>query len=56
MIKSFGDVNVIKFFDLYICDGEFIVFVGLLGCGKLMLFCMIVGFEDIISGCIEIDN
>lgn len=43
-------------FDLDIKDKEFIVFVGLLGCGKLIIFCMIVGFEDISEGEFKIDG
>lgn len=31
-------------------DGEFIFFIGLFGCGKLMILWMIVGLEDIIKG------
>lgn len=37
-------------------DKEFIVFVGLSGCGKFIIFCMIVGFEDISLGELYIDE
>lgn len=49
-MKVWGDVVVLKDINFDIYDGEFVVFVGLLGCGKLILLCMIVGFEIIISG------
>lgn len=40
---------------LDVVDGEFIVMVGLFGCGKLMLLWMVVGLECVISGDIWID-
>lgn len=39
-----------KLCEFEIEDGEFVVFVGLLGCGKFILLCMIVGLEDISMG------
>lgn len=47
---------VVKDFNLEIVDKEFIVFVGLLGCGKLIILCMIVGFEEISGGDLLIDG
>lgn len=41
---------VVDDFNFYIVDKEFIVFVGLFGCGKLMMFWMVVGFEEILKG------
>lgn len=50
VIKKYGEIQVIYGVDLIIEDGEFCVFVGLLGCGKFILLCMVVGFEEIILG------
>lgn len=36
--------------------GEFIIIIGLSGCGKSMLFKMIVGFDIDYEGCIEING
>lgn len=47
---------MVKDFNLEIVDKEFIVFVGLLGCGKLIILCMIVGFEEISGGDLLIDG
>lgn len=49
-MKVWGEVVVLKDINFDIYEGEFVVFVGLFGCGKLILLCMIVGFEMIISG------
>lgn len=49
-MKVWGDVVVLKDINFDIYEGEFVVFVGLLGCGKFILLCMIVGLEIIISG------
>jgi len=54
--KNFDEVQVIKPIDLYIRDGEFIVFVGPSGCGKSTLLRMIAGLEDTTNGRIEIDG
>ena len=32
--KSFGKTEIIKGVDLQVADGEFVVFVGVSGCGK----------------------
>lgn len=41
-------------FDLIVGDGEFVVLVGLFGCGKMMLLWMVVGLEMLDCGCIWI--
>lgn len=51
-----SEYYLVEDFNLDIKDKEFIVFVGFLGCGKLIIFCMIVGFEDIIEGIVFIDG
>ncbi len=48
--KSFGDVDVIKDFNLEIADKEFMVFVGPSGCGKSTNLRMLAGLEEITSG------
>lgn len=48
--KSYGDVEIVKDFDLDIRDKEFMVFVGPSGCGKLTTLRMIAGLEDITGG------
>lgn len=54
VIKKFGEFVVISDlnFDIYVC--EFFVFLGFFGCGKIMLMCMLVGFEMLIFGVIEL--
>ncbi|ASW09826.1 ABC transporter ATP-binding protein [Rhizobium sp. 11515TR] len=48
--KRFGSVDVIRGVDLYIRDGEFVVFVGPSGCGKSTLLRLISGLEHISDG------
>lgn len=48
--KSFGDVQVVKQFDLKVEDGEFLVLLGPSGCGKSTILRMLAGLEDITSG------
>ncbi len=48
--KSFGDVEVIKDFNLEIADKEFVCFVGPSGCGKSTNLRMLAGLEEITSG------
>jgi multiple sugar transport system ATP-binding protein len=48
--KNYGDVKVVKDFNLEIDDKEFIVFVGPSGCGKSTTLRMIAGLEEISSG------
>ncbi len=54
VVKSFGDVEVIKGVDLDIESGEFVVFVGPSGCGKSTLLRVISGLEETTSGTIHI--
>ncbi len=50
VIKSYGDVNIIKGLDLDIEDQEFMVLVGPSGCGKSTTLRMIAGLEEITDG------
>ncbi|HEY8575387.1 MAG TPA: sn-glycerol-3-phosphate ABC transporter ATP-binding protein UgpC [Devosia sp.] len=54
--KSYGNVEVIRGIDLFIKDGEFVVFVGPSGCGKSTLLRMIAGLEDISGGELRIGS
>src|SRR5690606_32968637 len=45
IIKTFGDVNIIKNLTLEIHDGEFLVLVGGSGCGKSTTLRLIAGLE-----------
>jgi len=48
--KSYGDVEVVKGFDLRVNDGEFVSFLGPSGCGKTTCLRMIAGLEENTSG------
>jgi len=54
--KSYGDVQVIREFDLEIHDSEFMVLVGPSGCGKSTLLRMLAGLEEVTGGKISIDD
>ena len=56
LVKSYGKTNVIHGIDLFIPDGEFVVFVGPSGCGKSTTLRMIAGLEDVTGGEILIDG
>ena len=56
VIKSFGDVNVIKQLDFKVEDKEFLVLVGPSGCGKTTALRMLAGLEEITSGEIMIGD
>src|SRR6056297_796582 len=56
VVKSYGDVNVLRDIDLDIETGELIVFVGPSGCGKSTLLRMIAGLEKITDGTLSIDG
>lgn len=53
-ILKFGQLEVFSEFNLFVEEGEFLVFFGFLGCGKFILFNCIVGLFDIIDGQIYI--
>lgn len=50
VFKNFGEVKVVKDFNLEIADREFVVFVGPSGCGKSTTLRMIAGLEEISDG------
>lgn len=54
--KSFGDVEVVKQFDLIVNDGEFLVLLGPSGCGKSTILRMLAGLEDITAGDVMVGN
>ncbi|WP_071674941.1 ABC transporter ATP-binding protein [Nioella nitratireducens] len=56
VVKSYGDVNVLRDINLDIETGELIVFVGPSGCGKSTLLRMIAGLEKITAGTLSIDG
>ena len=56
VVKSYGDVNVLRDINLDIKTGELIVFVGPSGCGKSTLLRMIAGLEKITDGTLSIDG
>jgi multiple sugar transport system ATP-binding protein len=56
VIKTFGDIQVVKGVSLDVTEGEFVVFVGPSGCGKSTLLRMIAGLEHTSDGDIVIDG
>ncbi|MDI6028074.1 ABC transporter ATP-binding protein [Corticibacterium sp. UT-5YL-CI-8] len=52
--KSFGNVAVVKDFNLDVDRGEFVSFLGPSGCGKTTMLRMVAGFEQPTSGTIKI--
>src|SRR5512133_4213840 len=56
VIKSFGDVEVIKHLDFKVEDKEFLVLVGPSGCGKTTALRCLAGLEEITSGEIKIGD
>lgn len=54
VVKSFGDVEVIKNLNFTVEDKEFLVLVGPSGCGKTTALRMLAGLEEITSGEIKI--
>ena len=50
VFKRYGDVEVIKDFNLEVVDKEFVVFVGPSGCGKSTNLRMLAGLEEISEG------
>ncbi|MDF2630999.1 MAG: sugar transporter ATP-binding protein, partial [Symbiobacteriaceae bacterium] len=56
VFKNFGEVKVVKDFNLEVNDREFVVFVGPSGCGKSTTLRMIAGLEEISDGEIYIGD
>src|SRR5258706_4322658 len=56
IVKSYGDVHVVKEMILAINDGEFMVLVGPSGCGKTTCLRMIAGLEEITAGTLKIGD
>jgi multiple sugar transport system ATP-binding protein len=56
VIKDFGDVKVVKDFNLDIQDGEFMVLVGPSGCGKTTALRMVAGLEEVTGGTLKIGD
>jgi multiple sugar transport system ATP-binding protein len=56
VVKSYGDVNIIRGLDLDIRDKEFMVLVGPSGCGKSTTLRMIAGLEEITNGHLKIGD
>lgn len=56
LVKSYGELTVLRDINLEVDDGEFVVFVGPSGCGKSTLLRMIAGLEEISSGNLLIDQ
>lgn len=54
--KSFGQVQVVKDFNMSIEKGEFVSFLGPSGCGKTTVLRMIAGFETPSDGAISING
>lgn len=57
VFKVFGkDVVVVDNIDFSIEVGKLVMFLGLFGCGKMIILCMIVGLEMVSLGCILIGD
>jgi multiple sugar transport system ATP-binding protein len=56
VVKNYGDVKVVKDFNLDIGDGEFMVLVGPSGCGKTTALRMVAGLEEITDGTLKIGD
>ncbi|AXV15751.1 spermidine/putrescine ABC transporter ATP-binding protein [Neorhizobium sp. SOG26] len=54
--KSFGQIQVVKDFNMSINKGEFVSFLGPSGCGKTTVLRMIAGFETPSDGTITING
>jgi len=48
--KRYGDVEVVRGFNLMVADNEFVVFLGPSGCGKSTILRMLAGLEEISAG------
>jgi putative spermidine/putrescine transport system ATP-binding protein len=56
VVKQFGEMTVVKGFDLGFKTGEFVSFLGPSGCGKTTVLRMIAGFERPTSGRIFVEG
>jgi multiple sugar transport system ATP-binding protein len=56
VFKRFGELTVVKDFNLEIEDREFVVLVGPSGCGKSTTLRMVAGLEEITEGTIAIGD
>ena len=56
VIKRYGDKTIIDGLSLHINPGEFFTLLGPSGCGKTTLLRMIIGFNSIEGGEIEVDG
>lgn len=56
MCKSFGNLHVLKDFNLTINRGEFVTFLGPSGCGKSTALNCISGLLNITGGSIQVDD
>jgi multiple sugar transport system ATP-binding protein len=56
VVKDYGEVKVVKDFNLEIGDGEFMVLVGPSGCGKTTCLRMVAGLEEITAGTLKIGD
>ena len=56
IVKSYGDVTVVKNIDLTIYKNEFVTLLGPSGCGKTTTLRMLAGFEKPDSGRIVVNN
>lgn len=54
--KNYGEVEIIKDFNLHIEDGQFVSFLGPSGCGKTTCLRMVSGLEKCSGGILKIDN
>lgn len=54
--KSFGDLTVVKDFNLDVEPGEFVSFLGPSGCGKTTVLRMVAGFEEPTAGKIVVEG
>src|ERR1700686_3444077 len=54
--KSYGQVTVVRNFDLAVERGEFISFLGPSGCGKTTTFRMVAGFGTVTVGALPIND
>ena len=52
--KTFGDLRVVKDFNLKVDQGEFVSFLGPSGCGKTTVLRMVAGFEEPTAGTIGV--